>query len=177
MAVVSFVASLTAALALGVAPVGAQTDSVGPDACDPATLAALIAARDPDALEFIDLEATPEFLAITCTNLNGDDIPDALWALSSGGSGGAFRAGVAVSGTAGAAASIAHWVDGHSHLITGTVGGKPAIGSPRYRKGDANCCPSGGWRWRTYTPAADGGVKQSKLKTTRKRRCPIRAAK
>lgn len=177
------VAAISAGAALAPAA-GAQDAPLAPasDACDPETARALIVERNPELAELWTpppaLEADPEFtpLHLACIKINGDAIPDALWLLNSGGTGGAFQGGVIESGFAGAPATLTFWLD-QAKLSVGTYKGRPAIAWPVFRKSDPGCCPRGGWRWRTYSARADGTVKQSRLRKSKKNTFPLKVIK
>lgn len=171
------------------AAAAAQSDAPAPalapasDACNPQTVRALIVARNP---ELDPLWTPPPWLDgdtegftpldVRCIKINGDAIPDALWLLNGGGTGGAFQGGVVESGFGGAPATLTFWLD-EAKLTTGTYKGRPAIAWPVYRKQDAGCCPRGGWRWRYYSARPDGTVKQSKLRKSKKNKFPLKRIK
>lgn len=173
-------AAMVALPALALAAPGAAAEvPAESDACNAATLKTLIVEYDPVLSGTWDywpgIEGTSP-LSIACRRIDGDDIPDALWRLDGGGSGGAFNAGVAVSGAAGAPASMAHWIAG-SHLSLGLYHGKAAIAWPRYRKSDPNCCATGGYRWRYFGARADGSVYRSKLRKSKRTAWPLKPVK
>ncbi len=157
-------------------PAAAQGAAGDPaNACDQATLQALIVERDSDASAYFDGEFRQwASLNVICRDFNGDAIPDALWDLSGGGSGGSFHAGIALSGAGETPATMAAWEAGRSHLLTGVHKRRAVIAWPKYRYGDANCCPSRGMRWRVYSAGPNATIKASKVHKTKKLKLPFK---
>ncbi|MFT4036018.1 MAG: hypothetical protein QM679_10640 [Patulibacter sp.] len=180
IASVALAALAVAAVLASPGTAGADQLTPASDACNEETLKALIIAHDAELAETWEswgdrasTGTTP--LSVICRTIDGDELPDALWVLGSGGTGGALHAGIATSGSGGAPAVMAEWVDGY-RLTTGLYRGRAAIAWPKYRKADPNCCASGGWRWRFYGPASGGGVHRSKLRKSRKTTWPLKLA-
>lgn len=172
----------TALCAFGAAPAAAQESLPSTNACDLDTMKALILDRQPEfeaiwmPSPFLKQPKDFQPLTVRCLKIDGDDIPDALWLLNTGGSSGPFQGGVALSGNAERPASLEYWID-QPRLTVGTYKGRPAIAWPVFRKKDPMCCPRGGWRWRYYSARPDGSVKQSKLRSTKQRKSPLKKLK
>lgn len=160
-----------ASVALGGAAVAAgPAVSASSPACAEATLTEIAIAKDPENVSFA-LENHGAILR-TCRDLDGDGRKDALFTVESGGSGGAFLGGIVSDG--GDGPRLRAWVSGHSRTSFGFRKGRPAFAWPVYRKGDANCCASGGWRVRRFV-ADSGGFEALKTQRFRSRDYPLKA--
>jgi hypothetical protein len=87
-----------------------------------------------------------------------------------GGSGGAFFGGIV--GGAGNGPSLLAWSGPNGKTTFGFFRGRPALAWPVYRKGDANCCFSGGWRVRRFEPSG-GTFRALKVVRLRSNRMPL----
>lgn len=163
------------ALALATVAVGGAAVAAGPatsassPACAKATLIELATAKDPEYVPF----AIENFGALvrTCRDLNGDGRKDALFTVQSGGTGGAFVGGIVSDD--GTGPKLRAWVAGHSRTSFGFRKGRPAFAWPAYRKGDANCCATGGWRVRRFVPKGSG-FRALKTERLRSQRYPLK---
>lgn len=158
--------AITMALAAGVlitagAPAAAQAQGDGREACDKARIAELATARDPAVSGALENQGQ---VVLTCRDLNGKGPREALFIITGGGTGGAFWGGIVVDRDP--SPVISAWTSGHAKTSFGFRRGLPALAWPRYRKGDANCCPRGGWTVRRFRSAGDGFAVRS---TTRLR--------
>ncbi|MEV4422641.1 hypothetical protein AB0L40_22095 [Patulibacter sp. NPDC049589] len=111
-------------------------------------------------------------ISTTCRDLNGDGRKDGQFLISSGGTGGAFAGGIVADDGNGPA--IRAWVIGHSKTSSGFYKGVPAFAWPVYRKGDPNCCATGGWKVRRFKPSGDA-FKQQRTVTLKSQKYPLKA--
>ncbi|MGE4428322.1 MAG: hypothetical protein AB7G37_17850 [Solirubrobacteraceae bacterium] len=136
-------------------------DAASPSACRSGTIASLAADREADVTAALEYGSVVR----TCRDLNGDGRRDALFIITGGGTGGAFWGGI-VQGTSGNRARLGAWVGGQSKMSYGFYKGRPALAWPVYRRADAGCCPTGGWKVRRFIRSGKGF---RPLKTLRKR--------
>lgn len=85
---------------------------------------------------------------LRCTDFTGDGTRDVLYTINSGGTGVAFEWGLIAAD--GDAPRVVTTGGGGSKLAIARLGSRAQVANPIYRSGDANCCPSGGARIRTF---------------------------
>jgi len=85
---------------------------------------------------------------LLCFDATGDGTRDVLYTISGGGSGGAFDWGFIAAD--GSEPRVVTRGGGGSRLGISRRGRRPEVANPIYRRSDANCCPSGGARIRTF---------------------------
>lgn len=154
----------------GVAVTAGPASSASSPACSTATIGELASARDPESVPFA-IENGGAIIR-TCRDLNGDGRKDALFTVESGGTGGAFVGGIVSDD--GSGPQLRAWVAGNSKTSFGFRKGRPALAWPVYRKGEPNCCATGGWRVRRYVPKG-AGFKALKTEHLRSQRYPLKA--
>ncbi|MCK9250868.1 MAG: hypothetical protein M0P31_18055 [Solirubrobacteraceae bacterium] len=153
--------TLLAAPVLAVAVSVPAANAATPFACRSSTISSLAAERDRQ------INATVEYggaVVRTCRDLNGDGRRDALFIITSGGTGGAFWGGI-VQGTRGGA-RLGAWYSGEQKMSYGFYKGRPALAWPVYRRNEPTCCPTGGWKVRRFIAS---GSRFRALKTLHKR--------
>ncbi len=104
-----------------------------------------------------------------CADFTGDGTRDVLYTIFSGGTGGAFVWGLIAAD--GAEPKVVTTGGGGSKLAIDRLGSRPQILNPIYRRGDGNCCPSGGARIRTFRW---NGTRLVLASTRKVRRAPAR---
>lgn len=149
------VLALVAGAGLG-APALASAQAGDREACDTGRVGELATARDPDVAAALENDGE---VVLTCRDLNGRGPREALFIITGGGTGGAFWGGIVVDRDP--APVIGAWVAGRQKLAFGFRRGLPAIAWPRYRRGEPNCCPRGGWTVRRFRSAGRGFVVRS----------------
>jgi hypothetical protein len=159
------------ATVLSVAALGAVSipaASAAAPACGKTQILELAKERAPDAVNAA--LAGGGGVARTCRDLNGDGRKDALFVLVGGRSGGAFFGGIV--GGAGNGPSLLAWSGPYGKTTFGFFRSRPALAWPVYREGDANCCPSGGWRVRRFV-SSGGTFRALKAVRLRSDRMPL----
>lgn len=154
-------AGSTAAVALAAAP---PASAATPPACQTKVANALALERDPENVSF--WLSNDGGAVVTCRDVNGDGRKDGLFIMLGGGSGGAFSGGIITDDGAGTTPVLRAWVKQGSRMGVGFRRGLPAFAWPIYRRGDPNCCASGGWKIRKFRPS---GTSFTALKTQRLR--------
>lgn len=124
----------------------APAAAAGDVPCSQEGIATTLAMQDPKYAEVTE-GGYGGIGQILCADVTGDGTKDALYSLLSGGTGGAFNWGLVVGD--GEQPRVAT-VGGGYKLAVALLDGKVQTGQPVYRRGDANCCPRGGFRIRTY---------------------------
>ncbi|MEA2231453.1 MAG: hypothetical protein QOD83_1269 [Solirubrobacteraceae bacterium] len=116
-------------------PAAAQT----PPVCRPATIIAGLV--DRGKLGKQDVELGREVTTVRCSDLTGDGVRDALFAIASGGTAGNTNFGILIGRAGGAPGRLALYRDGYKIGVAATAG-QPEVLQPIYRRNDPNCCPS-----------------------------------
>ncbi len=158
-------ATVVAAVALvaGAAP-GASAASL---ACSKPAVSTVLRAQVPT---FAETEMNSGGLGdMRCADFTGDGTRDVLYTILSGGTGGAFVWGMIAAD--GAAPKVVTTGGGGSKLAIDRLGARPQVLDPIYRRGDGNCCPTGGARIRTFRW---NGTRLVLASTRRVRRAPER---
>jgi hypothetical protein len=86
--------------------------------------------------------------SLRCFDFTGDGTRDVLFSVFGGGTAGNGAWGLVVAD--GGTHKLTNYGGGGSDLGIDRRGSRPQVINPIYRRGDPNCCPTGGFRIRTY---------------------------
>ncbi|WP_026911017.1 hypothetical protein [Patulibacter minatonensis] len=145
-------ASVAAASSAAVSVLPASAAAPASGACAKDAIVAAASSKDAEGVQFAVENGGG--VVSTCRDLNGDGKKDALFTVQGGGTGGAFSGGIVTD--RGNGPVLAAWVTGHSKTSAGFRKGRPALAYPVFRKGEPDCCATGGWRVRRFAPSGTG---------------------